>query len=773
MALTYAADGTHELTEQGYDRLRARHHETLFTLANGYMGVRGSLEEGDPEERPGLFVAGVFDSANSEVPEIPNGPNPLGIRAFVDGEEVSAVGPGLAQHTRTLNLANGTLTRNVVWKSSSGAEAVLEFGRMASVDDPHLLAQRLSVTLVGRDAEVAVEAWIDWDVSNSGRRHWDLERHLVLGDGGGVLLTAMQSRIQLAQVYRITTDAPLVSISTLARDCRVVTRLVFRAEAGRTYKVDKMTSICTSRDRVAGPADMTEGSSLLDTAEAGARRAAELGYEGVLARHAAEWHSRWERCRIAIRGDEKAQAGVDLALFHLLSCAAPFDERVSIGARGLHGEGYRGHVFWDTEIFIIPFFTYCFPEYARALLMYRYNTLAGARAKAREAGYQGAMFAWESTDTGEETCPRWGAPHPKTGRRPRIWCGDTEHHISADVAYAVWQYWTVTGDLDFLLKYGAEVIIDTGRFWASRASLNEASGRYEIPFVIGPDEYHENVDNNTFTNYMAKWNIEKALELMGFLERVHPAAWERLKDALELDGVVRRRMQEVAAGLYVAGPDPDTGVITQFDGYMDLADADLSQLEGKDINSAVLFDEGGTKGTKLIKQPDVLMLLYLHPELASREVLKANWDYYEPRCSHGSSLSAGIHSALAARLGDLGEALRYLHEAVDIDLSDKKGNSDDGIHAATLGSIWQAIVLGFGGLRTDVGCAWISPRLPAGWNGYGFAFMFRGVMLRVEVTWERVEVAVAGHEMPGPVRVRVYDKEYELRGGEMLSVPRS
>lgn len=771
MALTYAADGTRQLTEHGYDRLRAKHHETLFTLANGYMGVRGSLEEGDPAEKPGLFVAGVFDSANSEVPEIPNAPNPLGIRVFVDGEEVSAAGPGLVQHTRTLDLASGVLTRNLVWRSSRGVEVALEFGRLASAEDPHLLAQRLSVTAVGSDVDIAVEAWIDWDVSNSGRRHWDFDRHLVLGDGGGVLVTAMQSRTQLAQVYRIRTDAPLSSISTFAQDSRVATRLVFRAEAGQTYRVDKMTAVYTSRDGAGEQAARPGDGCLLDAADAGAKRAVERGYEGVLAGHAAVWRSRWERCRIVIRGDEKAQAGADLAPFHLLSCAAPFDERVSIGARGLHGEGYRGHVFWDTEIFMLPFFTYCFPEYARALLMYRYNTLAGARAKAREAGYLGAMFAWESTNTGEETCPRWGAPHPTTGERPRIWCGDTEHHISADVAYAVWQYWTVTGDLDFLLNYGAEIIIETGRFWATRASFNDKAGRYEITCVIGPDEYHENVDNNTFTNYMARWNIQKALELMEFLEREHPTVWDRLKGALGLDDAARRKMQEVATGLYIAAPDPNTGIISQFDGYMDLADVDLSQLEGMDINSAVLFGEGGAKGTKVIKQPDVLMLLYLHPDFAGRDVLKANWDYYEPRCSHGSSLSAGIHSALAARLGDLGEALRYLHEAVDIDLADKKGNSDDGIHAATLGSIWQAIVLGLGGLRTEAGRVRISPCLPVGWDGYSFGFTSQGVMLRVEVTRERVEVTIAGQEVQGPVQVRIYDKDYELRGGETLSVP--
>jgi kojibiose phosphorylase len=370
---------------------------------------------------------------------------------------------------------------------------------------------------------------------------------------------------------------------------------------------------------------------------------------------------------------------------------------------------------------MLPFFAYTRPELARTLLLYRYRTLPGARRNAQEAGYEGAMYAWESALSGEETTPRW-VPAPD-GSLVRIWCGDIELHITADVAYAVMQYWRATGDDAFMRDYGAEIVLETARFWGSRAQWNPAAGVYDIHDVIGPDENHEHVDNNAYTNGMARWNLEAALEVLDWLRETYP----RRAAELAVPAAPVAHWRDVIDEL-VQPYDLSTRLIEQFDGFFDLRDVDLADYEPRTQSMQALLGIEAAQAYQILKQPDVLMLLYLLDERYDRETLRANWAYYTPRTdlAYGSSLGPAIQAAVSARLGEVEDAYAHFTLAARTDLENARGNAGDGIHGATAGGLWQAVVFGFGGVRFTDGEVTAQPHLPPGWTRLRFRLKLRG-----------------------------------------------
>jgi trehalose/maltose hydrolase-like predicted phosphorylase len=463
-------------------------------------------------------------------------------------------------------------------------------------------------------------------------------------------------------------------------------------------------------------------------AEAALARAREKGPEGGYEAHARLWRSRWEESDVVVEGDDPAQAALRFAVYQLNSAVDPRPRGVSVGARGLTGDAYLGHVFWDTEVFMLPFYIYTWPEAARALLDYRYRTLPAAREKARRLGYRGALYAWESADTGQEVTPPYVLS--PTGEVIAIRNGDMEHHVSAAVAYAVWQYWTATRDEAFLMTEGAEILIETARFWASR--VQRESDGYHIRHVIGPDEYHEDVDDNVYTNAMARWNIERGLETAALLAGRQPERWTDLARTLDVNEGELEQWREVVQGIFV-GSDPATGVPEQFAGYFGLEYVDLSRYEDRTAPMDVILGRERTQRSQIVKQADVLMLPALLPQALPWAVQERTFDYYEPRTGHGSSLSPPMHALVAARMGRLETAERYFHETAAIDLSDSMGNSAGGIHMASLGGLWQAAVLGFGGMSVKDDTLAFEPRLPPSWREMRFAVAWRGRRLAVGI----------------------------------------
>ncbi len=377
----------------------------------------------------------------------------------------------------------------------------------------------------------------------------------------------------------------------------------------------------------------------------------------------------------------------------------------------------------------LPFFIYSHPQTARTLLAYRYRNLAGARQKAADMGHKGALFPWESADKGVETTPPYGLG--PDGEMVPILSGLMEHHISADVAWGVWEYWKGTADDSFMAAMGVEIMLETARFWASRSALG-ADVRYHINMVVGPDEYHEGVDDNAYTNVLARWNIRKAVEALVWLRRVDSGYAEELCARLELNDHEIQAWLTVADGL-VDGFDPTTKRFEQFAGFYEMTDVPIEKLRPRPMAADLMLGRDVTLNAKVVKQADVVMLCHMLSDELGDDVLAANYDYYEPITSHGSSLSPGIHAAVAARLGNLDDAVEDFKMAAAIDLADNMGNAARGLHMATMGGLWQAAVMGFAGLQRRDEALLIDPHLPPTWKKVSVPLCFRGARAQFEL----------------------------------------
>ncbi len=711
-----------QITETAFDPQDVHHKETIFTIGNGYLGARGAFEEGYPGEQALTLVHGVFDDTPIVNTELANAPNWLRLVILVDGERFRMDRGEVLDYHRALDLRTGVLTRELRWRSPAGHTVDLAFERFASLADEHVLAVRCRITAVDFEAptEIEVRAGLPGFADNSGRLHWSWVDQGVI-DASGAYLTVRTRHTEIDLSAACHLHVAGADASTQVCDCDWTPTVVARGKLvqGQTLTVDKLVTMYTARDT-----DDPQAAAISALKEAVA-----AGYDTLRDANDAVWAATWEASDVLIAGDDEAARAVRFSLFQLLIAAPRHDDRVSIAAKSLSGEGYFGHVFWDTEIFMLPFFITTQPEIARNMLMYRYHTLEGARQKAAAQGYKGAMFAWESARTGQETTPRW-VPGPD-GELIRIWCGDIELHITADVAYAIIHYWRVTGDDAFMRDYGAEVVLDTARFWASRAEwradAGRGAGRYEITDVIGPDEYHERVDNNAFTNRMAVWHLETALEVLDWLTAHHPERAEALRAALELSEAALDHWRDVIAKMYIPY-DETTGLIEQFEGFFDLTSVDLEEYEPREQSMQALWGVEETQAYQVLKQPDVLMLHYLLPDAYPAAAIDANWDYYTPRTDHtyGSSLGPAIQAALAARHGELEDAYEHFRRAYRTDLMNDRGNASHGIHAAAAGGVWQAVVFGFAGIRlTEEGPA-AEPKLPEHWSRLKFRLRYRG-----------------------------------------------
>lgn len=700
---------------------KLRYYETIFAIGNGYMGSRASFEEGYDGDSPATFIHGIFNHARDElVPELVNAPDWTRIDLTIDGTPfkliTSAKNPfqpaeGLVLgYERRLHMDLGLLRRTVLFRASTGNTVRIVFDRFASLADEQLMVQRVTITAIDGQPDVQIRALIDADVTNQGVQHW-MDIHADSIGENGVSVSAKTNQSGYALGMASVLKSPVATQTQISGNNPSITSRIQLDKDGEVI-FEKYTTIYTSRD----------SDTPLDSAR---DHIANLPpYDDLFGAHTREWSSYWETADIQIEGDETAQVGLRFATYHVLIAAPRKDDDVNIGAKTLTGFGYKGHIFWDTELFMMPPLTLTQPYLARNLLMYRYKRLAGAREKARKAGYEGAMFPWESTDTGYETTPQWTQPMPPDDRRIRIWTGEIEIHISADIAYGILHYWRWTGDDDFMRQYGAEIVLDTAVFWGSRAE--ERDGDYEMTDVIGPDEYHEHVNNNTYTNKMAQWHLEQALELVDWLKNHAPDDYSRLSAQLDLSATRLDRWRDIVANMVIPF-DEDRQCHIQFDNYFDLEFIPVQKFEPRVGGIWQYLGHDRALQSQLIKQADVLMMMALLGESAgSREVQLNNWEIYTQRCDHGSSLSPSIHAWVASRLGLTQELEYFLEHAVAIDLEDNKGNVHEGIHGAACGGLWQAIVFGVCGLHLRDGQPAVDPHLPSHWQSVTFNVMFRG-----------------------------------------------
>jgi trehalose/maltose hydrolase-like predicted phosphorylase len=703
-------DALWRLEEDGYQAALEHQVESRFTIGNGFLGVRGSLEQPMIGSRPRTFIAGLFNTPPGEVPlpKLVQGPDWLRFQVFVAGEPLALETGQTLVHGRTIDYRRGVLLGKWRQRDPAGRIVLQRTLRFVSLANRGLAVQVVSIE-VDQPTPFVLEAWIEPPPE---------ELHLARSEPDiQVWRTALAAK-QLAVANSMSLQLGAGKVVPVSGDAG---RSIWRWNATPDQSAIFVRRIAFARGDAA---DNAEGA-----ARAALQRARRTGISGLTQAHTRAWAARWDASDAVIEGDAIAQTALRFASYHLVSAANPGDPRVSIGARALTGDAYLGHVFWDTEIFLLPFYTYTWPAAARALLLYRFHTLPAARAKAARMGYRGALYAWESADTGDEATPPY--VRGPDGQVIAIRCGTEEQHISAAVAYAVWQYWQATADVPFLLDAGAEIILETARFWASRAIL-EADDRYHIRGVIGPDEYHEGIDDNAYTNGMAQWNIERGLELADVLPSRWPERWDALRERLGLTPAELSTWRDVAARL-VTGFDETSGLIEQFAGFFGLEQIDLAAYTPRPAPMDVLLGRERTQCSQVLKQADVVMLLVLLWDRYPAAIHAANFRYYEPRCAHGSSLSPAMHALVAARLGDVELAARYFHQAAAIDLDDTMGNAASGVHIATLGGLWQAVVFGFGGIAPTATGLRCDPHLPAAWRELRFPIEWCGRQIRFTI----------------------------------------
>ncbi|MEH2206955.1 MAG: beta-phosphoglucomutase [Nostoc sp.] len=707
------------LIENQFDPEQLHSKETVFTIGNGYLGSRGSFEEGYPHALPATFIHGVYDDVPVVYTELVNCPDWLPLIVIVNGDRFRLDRGEILSYDRQLDLRQGLLIRSVRWRSPSGNTIDISFERFASLADPHVLALRCHLTPIDFEGLIEVQASINGYPENQGLNHWEELDQGKTNQGIWLQRRTRNSRIELGMAVKVTILGTEASLQINTAPGYPTLSTTFFAKAQQTVTVEKLVTVFTSREIEAPvPAAQEKLAHLPD-------------YATLLKANEQAWNEVWQQSDILIEGDSTATFAVRYNLFQLLIAAPQDDDRVSIPAKTLSGFGYRGHIFWDTEIFMQPLFLFTQPAIARNLLSYRWHTLPGARRKAAHYGYRGAMFAWESADTGDEVTPRWAIGSDFYGEDVRIWCRDREIHINADIPYAVWNYWQATGDDDWMQKCGAEIILDAALFWGSRVEFNSERDRYEIPGVIGADEYHELVHNNAFTNRMAQWHLEKAIAVYDWLVDKFPEQATELEQKLKLTPEERSHWQDIVAKILFFY-DPSTGLIEQFEGFFQLEDINLADYEPRDRSMQPILGIDKTNKSQVLKQPDVLMLLYLMRESAdfpyNEKALQTNWDYYAPRTdiTYGSSLGPAVQAILASDLGKSTVAYEQFMRALMVDLEDNRGNTNDGIHGASAGGIWQAVIFGFGGIQLTENGPVANPHLPPGWTRLKFRLHWRG-----------------------------------------------
>ena len=647
------------LTLEGDDPLLERARESILTIADGLLGTRGSLLVASETGDPAVVMSGVYARRGADTHLLAA---PRWNTLALDRDAGGVV-------RRVLDLHAGVLHQRV--GSVDGLEAVLFCS----------LARPATAVLRARD------------------RSGSMRPSRPLSPPPGA---AHQEGHPDEGCWMRVSGAP-GSIAAAAHD---------RLHGSARDRV---------LDRVAGYEGAAHGAADEHAALDRVQRARALGFDALLAEHRRAWAGRWEDADVLIEGDPELQLTVRLAIFHLIASAADMGE-AAVGARGLTGRAYRGHVFWDSDVYVLPFLAATHPKAARAMLEYRIRRLPAAIRAARTQHRDGARFPWESARSGRDATPR--RTRDRAGELVAVLTGPLEEHIVADVAWSAACYIDWTADRTFAAGPGRELIVQTARWWASRIEPDE-HGRGHIRGVIGPDEYHEHVDDNAFTNVMARWNLKRAAAL-------GPDA------ACEPE---RRRWLQLADTI-ADGYDPATGIYEQFAGFHGLEPILIAKLAPqRPVSADVLLGHQRTRAAQVVKQADALMLHYLIPNETAPDSLAPNLDFYEPRTAHGSTLSPGVHAALLARAGRLVEAVQMLRLTAQIDLEDIGHMTAGGVHLAAMGSVWRAIAFGFVGLRPAGAALAIDPVLPPGWDALELRARFADSRVRVRIHPDTVELS--------------------------------
>ncbi|WP_375335583.1 glycoside hydrolase family 65 protein [Aeromicrobium sp. S22] len=755
--------------------------ETLFSVGNGYLGLRGNVEEGRDSYSHGTFINGFHETWPIQHAEeafgfarvgqtIVNAPDAKVIRLYVDDEPLLLPIADLLQYERRLDFRTGVLSRDILWRTPGGKRVQIRSRRMVSFTQRHLAVLTFEVTMLDDHAPVAISSQIlnrqdgedEYHVRSKSMgegvdpRKAGQMRHRVLvpqsnsgniadgrvalgyqcAESGMTIAVAADHRLETANSYtkRMQTDDDLA-------------KMTYRidAEPGQPITLTKFVSYHTSRG--------VPSRELLDRCRRTLDRAHDEGLDKQLDDQRAWLDDFWTRSDVEIPGQPEVQQATRWNLFQIAQAAARA-EGTGIAAKGVTGSGYGGHYFWDTEVYVLPFLTYTTPRMARNALRFRYTLLDAARNRAKQMAQQGALFPWR-TINGEEASAYYAA-------------GTAQYHIDADVSYALSQYLAATGDIDFLTREGIDILVETARMWVDLGFWrNEADGTFHIHGVTGPDEYTTVVNDNLFTNVMARFNLRRAVQAVRELAERDGAEYDEVVKRLKLD-LAEVDDWERAADDMAIPYDEHLGVHPQDQHFLEREVWDLANTPLDKRPLLLNYHPLVIYRFQVLKQADVVLALFLQGEHFTPEEKRADFEYYDPITTGDSTLSAVVQSIMAAEVGYHDLALRYFLAALYVDLADRHHNTSDGVHVASTGGVWSALVNGFGGFRDQSGVFTLDPRLPETWDSLTFRLTLLGTRVRVDVHHDRVDLCIEdGKEATLVVR----GTEVTVTPGDPVSVP--
>lgn len=713
---------TYIIDETSINPATGKAYEGAFTQGAGSLHIRASYEEGlvaapqneeymrlpanvtiekpkHPRSKCGTYLAGITGNHPLLREELVNLPNPLHIKCSLAGEEYDADISCTTNYLRRLDMRTGVLCRSFNWHTKQGAVIQCEYTRFVARGEQNCIVQHVKYHMLEGQGTLSIRSTIGEKVKTNGYNHFT---HVHKNAQGGCI--ELELATDNGDIVRMVSGHKADSLFMPDGEGNCITHKDM--QAGDMLDIWKIT-ILSGTNEGTEPHNFIKLNSMLESAFVKTGPALQQ-------QNCQLWEQLWNSCEIRIEGDATAQQAINFSMYHLLRCSHT-NNRVAVCAKGFSGEAYFGHFFWDTEMYLLPFYMHTQPDVARTLLDFRIRTLAGAQENARVYGYSGAKYPWESSVSGTEQCPNWQY-------------ADHEIHISADVVFGLWSYWLATKDTDFL-RAAVPVFLETSHFWLER--VYQTNGEYHINGVMGPDEYVCLCNNNAYTNYMVRYALKCTLEAIQIVGRSHlqNSGGVKITDELLL------QIETVADGLTINGIG-EQGIIPQCDNftaleepYFDKTWPDRTKPYGQFVSQERNYR------TKALKQADVLMLPYLFPEEFSTKCIAQNMEYYLPYTTHDSSLSAIIHSILFCRLKDTQRADEFFKRALNIDLDFIKGGAAEGVHIANCGGIWQAIVYGFGGMHKlapgkDLQ---FTPCLPAGWHSLSFRIVKDGRLYQVEI----------------------------------------
>ena len=724
------------ISENKYEEKENLNYESLFALSNGYLGIRGSHEEGTKSTLPYFFINGVFDKSETFMRELVALPNPLGIKFYIEKELIGIENCEILKYSRELDIKNGILWKYLILKDKYGRETKIEGCRFVSRKNIHRIGIIYNLTPLNYDGIIEVESETDGRIINfldAPRfkvKHTKLVRNEKLNSSGGNYIEVATRdnglHVGVGSYVEAYKDEKLIlnnrkfnAFGELTSEFGDVT-----LETGEVATFIKYISVFTENDVDKDDIKLKTENEITGFLN--------QGIFEELKEHCLKYKSMWDIADIKIDGDKELNKAVRFNIFHLMSTGSEVNDNINVGAKLLTGEEYGGHAFWDTELFMLPFFSYVFPNIARNLETYRYKLLNAAKENAKKNGFKGAQYPWESADDGSEQCPAYTIE--PDGSCYRCYVADYEHHVTAAIAYGIYNYTRITGDIDFFCNKGIYILIETARFWASRCEYISEKDRYEIRKVTGPDEWHEPVDNNVYTNYLARWNLLYVKRSLDKIKVENSKIYYSILEETHFTDEESTLWREISDKIYLPKME-GVNILEQFEGYFKLEDCIIEKYDKNDwpIRPEILKTMPVYK-TRLIKQADIVMLLHLLREEFTEQEIKDNYYYYEKRTMHGSSLSPSIYAITGLKIGDSKKAYRYLKRAAFIDLLNLQKNTREGIHAANAGGVWQVVIFGFAGVDIDeAGELSIKPSMPKEWQSLKFRLHHRDRLLEITV----------------------------------------